>query len=72
MEVGQSSDDGNEGFLSGVLPVGVVAGQAPADGMDLIVMEPQQLLERTPVSRLRGPYESGVVEIVANRTRPPT
>ena len=69
METGESSDDGDERFLGGVLPVGVVAGQAPADGVNLIMVEPQQLLESTPVSGLCSPGESGVVEVVANRNR---
>jgi len=69
VEAGEPPDDGNERFLGGVLPVGVVARQAPADGVDLIVVAPQQLLERMPVPRLGGPDEPGVVEVVANRTR---
>ncbi len=36
------------------------------------MVESQQLLESTPVSGLRGPGESGVVELVANRNRLPT
>ena len=71
MEAGEPPDDGNERFLGGVLSVGVVAGQAPADGVDLIMVEPQQLLESTPVSGLCGLGESGVVEVVANRNRLP-
>ena len=69
MEAGEPPDDGDERFLGGVLSVGVVARQAPADGMDLVVVAPQQLLERMPVPRLGGPDEPGVVEFAANRTR---
>ena len=71
MEAGESPDDGNERLLGGVLAVGVVAGQPPADGVDPIMVEPQQPLESTPVSGLCGPGESGVVEIGANRNRLP-
>ena len=70
METREPPDDGDERFLSGVLAVGVVAGEAPADGVDLIVVAPQQFLECTPVSGLSGPGESGVVEVVANRRTP--
>ena len=66
MEAGESPDDGDECFLGGVLPVGVVARKAPADGVDLGLVAPQQLLEGTPVSGLCSLGESGVVEIVAN------
>ena len=70
MEAGESSNDGDEGFLGGVLPVGIVAREAPADGVDLALVAPQQIFEGTPVSGLCGLGESGVVEIVANLQNP--
>ena len=70
MEAGEPPDDGDERFLGSVLPVGIVAREAPADGVDLIVVASQQLLECTPVPGLCGPGESGVVEVVANRGIP--
>ena len=70
MEAGEPPDDGDECFLGSVLPVGIVAREAPADGVDLILVASQQLLECTPVPGLCGLGESGVVEVVANRGIP--
>ena len=64
VKAGEPSDDGNERLLGGVLPVGVVAREAPADGVDLIVVLPQQLFEGAPISGLCSPREPGVVEVV--------
>ena len=69
-EAGESPDDGDEGFLGGVLAVGVIAGESSADGVDPVVVPPQQLVERTPVPGLGSLGESGVVEIVANLGSP--
>ena len=41
-------------------PSASLPGQAPADGVDLVVVAPQQLIEGTPVTGLCGPDEPGV------------
>ena len=64
VKAGEPFDDGDERLLGGVLPVGVVAREAPADGVDLIVMLSQQLLEGAPISSLCSPREPGVVDLV--------
>ena len=64
VKAGEPFDDGDERLLGGVLPVGVVAREAPADGVDLIVMLSQQLLEGAPISSLCSPREPGVVNLV--------
>ena len=70
MEAGESPDDGDERFLGGVLPVGIVAREAPADGVDLGLMAPQQRFERTSVSGLCRLRQSGVIEVVTNLQNP--
>ena len=66
VEAGESPNDGDERFLGGILAVSVVARETPANGVDLLVVAPQQLLEGTPVSGLCSLREPGVVEVVAN------
>ncbi len=70
MEPGESPDDGDERFLGGVLPVGIVAREAPADGVDLGLVAPQQRFEGTPVSGLRRLRQPGVIEVVASLQSP--
>ena len=70
VKAGEPPDDGDERLLGGVLPVGVVAREAPADGVDLIVVLSQQLLEGAPISSLCSPRESGVVDLVPGPSMP--
>ena len=61
VERAKALDDADHRLLGGV--VGVVRGadDAPAHGMHTVVVEPQQLVERDPIARLRGGHELGVV-----------
>ncbi len=70
VKAGEPFDDGDERLLGGVLPVGVVAREAPADGVDLIVVLPQQLLEGAPIPGLCSPRELGVVDSVSVPSMP--
>jgi hypothetical protein len=53
--------------LSRVLCVGVVAGEAATDGVDAVVVGPQQAIECVAVTGLRGRDEFAVVPRVDTR-----
>ena len=72
MEPGESPDNGDERFLGGVLPVGIVAREAPADGVDLGLVAPQQRFEGIPVSGLCRLRQPGVIEVAASLQNPCT
>ena len=57
----QPPHDAHQRFLGGVKTVGVVAGDASAHGIDLILMTAQQDLHRPAVAGLRGGYQVMIV-----------
>jgi hypothetical protein len=50
----QSLHNRQEGFLCRIRGVGVVASQAPADGIDPVVMPSEKLIERATITRVGG------------------
>jgi hypothetical protein len=62
VEPGEAADDGQERFLRGVRGVGVLAGDAAADRVDVVVVAPQQRVERGTVTGLRRGDQRGVVD----------
>jgi hypothetical protein len=54
VEPGEAPHHGDEGLLGGVLGIGVVAADAPADGVHPVDVHAQELLEGIPVPCLGG------------------
>jgi hypothetical protein len=52
VEAGQAPDDGDQGLLGRVQRVGVVPGDATAEGVYPVVVPSQQRVERASVARL--------------------
>ena len=63
VEARKVPDDLDERFLTRVVGVTTASGDAPADGVDPVVVETQQLVERVAVTALCGGDQRAVVEV---------
>ena len=63
VEARKVTHDLDERFLARVVGVTTPSGDAPADGVDPVVVETQQLIERVAVTALSGGDQRTVVEV---------